>query len=389
MRIGRYLKFFFEILKFIVCYPMASIWAIWDRSQDMATAKLEQARLMKERFDKNQSKMIFFLVRPRDEVSGGIMSICSIATESKKLEHVHGSKVAVASYPKNAGRVLKFSKFHFDDVIFQFEELLSYFEKLEKIQIHIPEFMVSLVARDLSRGKLSLKHIPEVKFNILNQNVQLMPHPRAIARLKKFGSVTCTTAHSRYCTLEESEKYGGVPYHHLTAFYSNKFYFKGYREKENLLVVSPDSHPIKEKILKCIRNEFPAMEIKIIQNMSYEEFKQWVSRAKWSLTFGEGMDAYYHEPLLSGALPFAVYNAVFFPNEAYGRLSSNFSSYEEMLNGIVDRMKELDNEHDFNELRAKQVALFDLEYSYEAYVDRIRNFYEGRFALPNNSNMTE
>jgi hypothetical protein len=369
------------MLAFMVRNPRILMRKIRAFVDEMESVEAEQRSALTAGFDKQQKNLIVFLVPPFDFINGGVMSICFIASETKKLEAVHHSKVMISSFPKRSGRFLRYSKFRCDEVIFQFEEILSYFSGLEKILIHVPDFMGEQFTKDLARRRFSLAHIPKVTFNIMNQNVDLMPSPETIQRLSRFGEVTCTTAHSRYCSPSESTKYG-IRYHHMSAHYNDRYFFKSYREKDNLMVVSPDPHPMKDRVLKKIAQKFPNLEIRIIKNLSYDNYLKLIARAKWSLTFGEGMDGYYVEPLQSGALPFAVYNATFFPNKQYGSLMTNFTDYTDMLARITDEMSVLDYEDAFEKFWAKQMALFKAEYSQEDHLKRIRLYYENKFSYP-------
>ena len=92
------------------------------------------------------------------------------------------------------------------------------------------------------------------------------------------------------------------------------------------MIVSPDRHPQKKQILKLLSKRFPRIRTLIIKNMSYEKFKESIVRAKWALTFGEGLDGYFVESIFSGCVSFAVYNDKFF-GEDFRNLDTVYSDY--------------------------------------------------------------
>jgi hypothetical protein len=133
-----------------------------------------------------------------------------------------------------------------------------------------------------------------------------------VSGLKRFGRVTCTTAHEAY-TNSATREAMGVPLHRLSVCVGPEYYsLSGYRDKEPLLIVSPDPQPLKEKVLHRIAQACPDLTIKIIENLSYGDYRKLARRAKWSLTFGEGLDGYFLEPVFSGGVSFAVFNDRFF-----------------------------------------------------------------------------
>jgi hypothetical protein len=154
-----------------------------------------------------------------------------------------------------------------------------------------------------------------------------------------------------------------------------------YKEKENIIVISHDQHRYKEKILAKIQNEHPGMTIKIVQNLRYEEYKRLLTRAKWAITFGEGLDGYFVESIRSGAIPFAVYNRDFFPDRFKG-LPNVYPSYEQMYDNISNDLVELGDPNLFESLSKRLIELDKQEYNDEKYRDNVRRFYTGEYDLP-------
>lgn len=174
------------------------------------------------------------------------------------------------------------------------------------MQLHIPEYAVDRVALWLDAVSSSLlANIGSMHFNILVQNIDLV-QGQNIAALKRFGKVTATTAHEAYSTKETRDRLA-VPLHRLGTWVGPELYDRrAYRNREPILVVSHDEHPLKEQFLGQIARALPQLKIQVIHNLSYEAYKTLVSRAKWSLTFGEGLDGYFVETVFSGGNSFAV-----------------------------------------------------------------------------------
>ena len=47
------------------------------------------------------------------------------------------------------------------------------------------------------------------------------------------------------------------------------------------MIVSPDHHEAKAHVLKVIGEQLPALQIRIISNLTHEEFKVLIEKAKW------------------------------------------------------------------------------------------------------------
>ena len=119
-------------------------------------------------------------------------------------------------------------------------------------------------------------------------------------------------------------------------------------------------------------------EIKIIQNMTYEQYKQTISRAKWALTFGEGLDGYFVEPVFSGAISFSVYRPEFFTKE-FQPLRTVYASYDVLTEKICSDIKELDNAVEYELYHRRQFELCANEYNHANYVRNLELFYGGKY----------
>ena len=342
--------------------------------------KAQDKRLI-QNFSVDTERLIVFLVPGVDVVNGGTMSICSLAKVSQLLQSVHNAVVLIATLP-GSQLMSKFTHFENPFDIYRFEQLPSYFLGLKELTIHIPEaFVPQFVARLSKSEKGYLGNIPKLQINILNQNVWLMPSREIITQLKQFTDlVTCTTAHARYCT-QQAREYYGIPYHNFSASNLTNYYYLPYKDKEDLMIISHDPHKYKNKILTRLKREHPEITISKIEKVPYEDYKHLLERAKWAITFGEGLDGYFVESIRSGAIPFAVYNKDFF-TDRFKDLPNVYLSYEEMYNNISTDIDNLSSPPLFERLSKQLIDLDKQEYNDEEYRENIRRFYAGDYDLP-------
>lgn len=352
--------------------------------RDIGIRKKQNASL-KANFQADSKKLIVFLIpgaereTGKNKITGGLLSIVSIYEETKKMTDVH-SATTILCTPNDEFLLLQNEKIGNDSIVYRFSQLKDFF-KPEQILIHIPELFVSNFVSGLKAQDIKwLKEIGTVHINIMNQNIVLMPEAAVIRGLGVVAqNITITTAHQKYCTKEYRAKYG-VSLHKLSVWISPEQYtFRNFEEKEELIVVSPDPHPLKEKVLAKLA-EVPGLKTQIIQNLSYAQYKELISRAKWSLTFGEGLDGYLIEPVFSGALSFAVYNSDFF-TEDFKNLPTLYQSYEEMNEKIIGDLLQLDNCDAFNPPQQQLFQLCAKYYNHDQYRGNIRAFYEGNYTF--------
>jgi hypothetical protein len=249
--------------------------------------------------------------------------------------------------------------------------------------VHMPEYYAAHFLRELSAAQRArLRHMKGLHLNVMNQNVQLMPPVEVLDNLGQLtDNVTITTAHISYTTPELRQHYKR-PTHLLTAWFEQQEVEKvPYSRKENILIVSPDEHPAKEKILAAIRRAFPALKLIIIRNMKYDDYKLLEAKAKWSISFGEGFDGYTVFPVLKGGVTFSVYNEDFFLPK-YKAVPTFYSSYEALSENIVADMRRLDNAAAYEAYNNEMYALCHQDYSYASYLRRVKQFYQGNYSLP-------
>jgi len=337
-----------------------------------------QKQMLEENYSCDVEKLIVFLTPGNDIVCGGILSIFSIYQETIKLKHIHAAEVIMCTIPGDRP-LLRYTKFENQNYIYMLSQVLSYFQNLEKLMIHIPEYSIAQFLKNILNKKLSrLSKIKDLHFNILLQNIELLSNKEDIEELKKFGKVTCTTAHEQYSTSKIRRKLG-IPLHKLSVYISPEHYNrKRYTEKEELIVVSPDYHPQKSEVLNLIREQLPQLKIQIIKNLVYEEYKKLISRAKWALTFGEGLDGYFVETIFSGGISFAVYNTDFF-TEDFKPLRTVYSNYDELIERICLDLKDLDREKEYTQYQNEQYEICKKYYDYKRYIKNLELFYRGKY----------
>ena len=344
--------------------------------------KIQNANIA--RHNKDAKKLIIFCVpgpdrsSGKEKISGGIISIVSICEESARLQTALGAEVLMCTLP-NEDLLLRHRQFANSTDVFRFAQLKHYFSAPSEILLHLPEFTCDYFLEYLPEAdrKWLLKAV-RLHINILNQNVRLMPGREVIEKLEKLATiVTTTTAHQKYCTPHFRQVYG-IPIHKLSVWISPEQYTrKPYDQKNNLMVVSPDQHPAKDRILALLQS-IPGLTIQIIRNLTYEQYKSTIATAKWSLTFGEGLDGYFIEPIFSGAVSFAVYNQEFF-TEDYKDLPGVFGSFEQMEQQLVSTIAAFDRPDKFAAVQQQQFDVCATHYNQEVYRQNILKFYEGQY----------
>jgi len=333
-----------------------------------------QERLLRENYSASTRRLIVFLTKGLDIAIGGILSTCSIYEETRKLKDLHDAETIMCTVPGDP-LLLKYTKFENRILIYSFSQILSYFRNLQYLMIHVPEyapqqFLENLTALDYSR----LRKLGDVHINIMLQNIEYLSSMKYIDGLRELGHLTCTTAHEKYSTLELRKELK-FPLHKLSVYVSpEQYYKKSYGEKENLMIVSPDAHPEKARVLSLLAAEFPRMKIQIIRDLTYEEYKEVISRAKWALTFGEGLDGYFVEAIFSGGIGFSAYNQRFFTGD-FKSLRTVYGNWDALIKNICSDIKQLDNEKTYTAYQKEQYELCHKHYRYDEYIRNLRLFY--------------
>jgi hypothetical protein len=348
----------------------------WKNPFRLFFIRLIQRILLYKNYSSDSRRLIIFLTSGFNEVNGGLLSINSIFNETCKLEHIHRSSVIMCTR-LGGNLLLKYTKFRNSNYLYSLPEVFSFFSKLESLLIHVPELHVHNFEDRFPISNI-LNTIPELHINILLQNIELAPTKEDINKLKHFGRITCTTAHQSYSNFD-TERALGCRLYKLSVFCSPEQYIrKAYRNKKNIMIISPDPHKDKSIVLHELSNEFPKLRLRIIHNMKYDKYKKVISNAKWAITFGEGLDGYFIEPIFCGGISFAVYNSKFF-TEDFKDLKTVYADYKTLIAKICNDIKEIDNEPLYEEYNARQYNKCIKYYNYNDYVNNITSFYKNCF----------
>ena len=336
--------------------------------------------MVPRRFPADASRLIVFLTPGYDARLGGILSIVSLYEESRALSDVHGATVGLCTVP-NDPPLLKYTWFKNRSYIFDLRRVLKRCRNVSSLLLHVPEYRVNTLLEWASgAGAPLLRDIRDLHVNVMLQNIESGEGQR-VTELSRIGKVTCTTAHEAYTTAAMREQLG-VPLHRLSVMlYPERYRVSSYDDKQPVLIVSPDPHPEREAILQSIRQQMPHLTITVIEDMAFETYLAHIHRAKWSLTFGEGLDGYFVEPVLCGAVAFAVYNERYF-TPAFRNLPTVYDSWATLKDRIVHDMRRLDSAIPYQDCSRQIDAILKDLYSVERTRANLREFYRGNYTFP-------
>lgn len=327
----------------------------------------------------HSKKVIVFLTPGESKICGGIMSIFSLCQASREIQQ--DAFCCISTFPNHKTYVIN-DKFYNNERILRFEQITNKAKNAQEIIVHIPEFYTPYFYQDLGKNDMDfLESIPNLQINIMNQNIELMPDTERLQCLYTLTTnITQTIAHNRYCTQEVCDKWH-IPTHLFSVNLDlGKYKAYPFKEKEHMIVVSPDENGMKETIINKIHFLFPEWRIITIRDMSFNQYMDYIARGFFSITFGEGMDGYFNQPAYVGGVGFAVYNDAFFPNESWKKLENVYQSYDEMLEKICDDMKILsNNEGLYYGIIRKHVQKLNEIYTRNDYLRNIDKFYKRHY----------
>ena len=156
--------------------------------------------------------------------------------------------------------------------------------------------------------------------------------------------------------------------------------------KENLIIYSPDKIQwipnetllTKNEIIKNLESKLPNYLFKEIKDLKYDDYKELASKAKFSITFGEGLDGYFTETVFSGGISFAVYNEYFF-SEEFKNLETLFYSFNDLSEKIVNKIKSLDNKAEFDKVHQKIGNIVNKIYSLNHLENDLKEYYTKKY----------
>jgi hypothetical protein len=337
-----------------------------------------------------QRRLIVFLIPPEKLVNGGILSIFSICRESRAFESVHKAKVVLATYPGTKS-YRKNDLFENDETIYSFDELVAEGSP-DFLLLHIPEYASHNTFESLRKYSDFIGGIADFRVNIMNQNILLMQRPIEVAHwFTLTPHVTQTTAHNKYTVQSLADTYN-TPVKHLSTFVdASQYNWVQLKDKRNLIVLSPDIAVERENIVQLLEKNLPDYEIRTIQNLSYEDYKQLMGEAKFAITFGEGFDGYYVEAFFTGGMAFAIYNEEFFPDPDFGNYANTYPDYTAMKRDLIADIKRFAaNQSEYERVGNANLKKINELYNFDRYKQNIKEFYEDKFTfLPTHASADE
>lgn len=341
----------------------------------------------KESISKNDSKsesLILFLIPGADyitgkeNISGGLISIVSLAQETAKIFDSSNTQTLCATF-YNEHLIYKITSFENHTEVLRMPLIENYFKNVKNLILHLPELYVEYFV-SYQFENVWLSNIQNVHVNILNQNIQLMPEVSVVDRLRgRYSNCTITTAHKKYCNAELQLKYK-VPFHQLSVWISPENYSNiDYNGKENLILFSPDNQTLSLKLTDFLRVILNGYSFQIISGLTYEAYKELIARAKFVITTGEGLDAYFIETYFSGGIAFAVKNLNFF-DDKYLELPCLFKEDETYENQLNNLLQEFDDPENYKSLNHRVRDLLCQDYSYQTYQENLMKFYNKEYS---------
>lgn len=317
--------------------------------------------------------VIIFLVPGFDIVNGGVRSIVSLAAESEKLVAIHNSVVFVCSMPDDPP-LKRFTKFKNSTPVFSLWSVTREATQVEELLVHVPEAYVGRIREHIYILDSARKRC-RVRFNILLQNIDFLPDPRDLDYLKTIGPITCSTAHRRYLSESVASAIGCPMFHFSTLADPSQYTRKAFGEKKNLIVMSPDFSPDRASVIEALSATLPEFEFRVVKNITFETYCEWIADAKFAITFGEGLDGYFVESIFSGAIGCAVYNDRFF-TEDFLDMPFVFPSWPDMVAQLPRMIGQAQSANVFEVIQSEQYDFLCRVYRFSEYIDNLRTFYE-------------
>lgn len=329
-------------------------------------------------------KVIAIVVPERNIMNGGVYSLFSIAAEMRRQKRSHGYEVVVVTRPQ-AAPITHFRNTHFTnaETVFRFPQLLRC-GRVEELLLLIPECFTSDFVDGLDRRERRfMEELPRLRLHVLNQNIDAMPPREKLDRLRTLTQVvTQSVAHHGYFTQDLADRWG-LPTMLLPAFTDLSLYpTASFAEKEKLIIYSPDPAPHKAATLAVLARELPDFELREIRGISFDEFMELATRCMFSITFGEGFDGYFAQPMQQGGLSFAIFEERFFPSTNLRDHENLFRDGDDMAARLADLLRAFSRDetryHAVGDAwRATIASLYDRE----DYRTRVAQLVRGEFEL--------
>jgi len=333
-------------------------------------------------YENTEERLLLFVLTPEDAISGGIMSFYGMYHLSRQMEQIHHRRVIAVSIPGDTTHA-GYTMFKNDMPVFRYDMVQRRMNQVKDILVMLPELYAEEYADYLrTHSEDPILRVPSRHLNLLNQRIELMPEPKVLRELELyFPKVTQTVGHYRYCT-ERERTYYGIPQHLLLPPIIKEFTKVSYARKEEIFAYSYDEKPWKEALLGVLKQEFPGLQFVEIRGLTFDEYLALIHRAKWCMTFGEGLDGYFSEPYETGGISFAVWNDRYF-TERYHHLPTVLDSVEDAMSRLPELMRSLDDPETYEKTSNLIRCVHDQEYAGKRTSrDQLQDFFEGRYDFP-------
>lgn len=330
-----------------------------------------------------KNRIVVFFIPGIERVTGGALQIFTLHRLTRKLFSGTDTEAVICWVPDTGWHMHHFDGFTNDVTVFPLEMVLSAIRSDCNLLFHLPEYAASAIFTSLGRERLiRLRSCHGLQVNILNQNIEQMPDAAFIGRLKQiFPDLTCTAGNPAWASREERTRLA-MPLHILpTWYYPDDAPWQPYASKADLMIVSGDENPFREAVLAAVRNAFPTLTIRIIQGLKYEKYLELERSAKWSITFGEGLDGYFYGPVLRGGVAFAVRNGTF-DHPGLENIVTVYPDYESMVERIADDMRLLGHKEAYENFNTTVRIPLTKVFSRERTSSSLAAFYRRDWSIP-------
>ena len=298
------------------------------------------------------------------------------------MESVHESAVMLCTIPSETP-LSRLTAFPSELDVFRLEQVFGYFPSLRVLTLHVPEYAAAWLFSRLDRQRLrALVTIERVHVNVMNQNIDFMPPPNMLDDLRSISSVmTMTTAHAQYCTEDLGKRYRMSLHHLAVPIGPDQYRSPSHAEKESLVIFSPDDRDKNREVKRVLEDTIAGLESVEVRGLAYREYRRLLERARWTFTFGEGLDYYFVESVFSGGIAFAVFNDRFFTPE-FASLETVYPSFEDLLANIAADVERLSEPAAFDACRRSQLAILGGLFSVERFRANLERFLRGDYTWP-------
>jgi len=266
---------------------------------------------------------------------------------------------------------------HFDEIVLR--------SNPKCVNLFVPEHYVVNFVSELTSNHRRWLAARRVKVIVLNQNNDLMPEAQVLheALLPISVEVVIATAHETYSTQEVADRFG-YPIKRLTPLLP-KILKRDFQDKSRLIMVSPDvpagpdGEAVRDWFIAQLEDRLDGVSVVIVENLNVDEYLDLAGSAKIAVTFGEGLDGYFIETVMSGGVAFALRNDTFMPDEVLN-LPFVSGNVPELLERVVDSWSEFESNPESYMYAAENLSkVIDNLYSEGKTLNDLRSLIQGEF----------